>query len=117
MKNKTLNYLRTKASLIFFAIVCWFGFSIKVNSKSVRRSMYGYFNYHDWNYCTSITKVVVTENKNGLTILIETHRPGFLIGKGGSFINGLKDWIKEDLKRNDIEIDLNESKLWHNLYK
>ena len=116
MKNKTLNYLHTTACFILRVMVRYFGFKIKVDSKLVRRSMNGYFYYHEWDYQTSITKVETFETKKGLEILIETHRPGLLIGKAGVFINGLTERLKEDLKRTDIKINLQECKLWMRLY-
>ena len=116
MKNKTLNYLHTKAFFILRVMVRYFGFKIKVDSKLVRRSMNGYFYYHEWNYQTSITKVETFETKKGLEILIETHRPGLLIGKAGHFIDGMTERLKEDLKRNDIKINLQECRLWLRLY-
>lgn len=116
MKNKTLKYLHIKACFILRAMVCYFGFKIKVDSKLVRRSMKGYFYYHDWNYETLITKVETFETKKGLEILIETHRPGLLIGKAGRFIDGMTEQLKKDLKRTNIKINLQECKLWMNLY-
>jgi ribosomal protein S3 len=109
MKNKILNYLR------FFAIR-YLGFKIKVDNKKVRRSMNQYFYSNEWNYITTITKIETYETKKGLEIFIESHRVGILIGKKGSFIDGLKEWIKEDLERTDITFHLKECKLWSNLY-
>jgi ribosomal protein S3 len=77
--------------------------------------MIRYFNYHEWNYPTTITKIETFETKKGLEILIETHRPGLLIGKVGHFIDGMFERLKEDLKRNDIKIILKECKLWMRL--
>jgi ribosomal protein S3 len=116
MKNKTLNYLHTKACFILHVMVRYFGFKIKVDNKLVRRSMDGYFYYHEWNYSTQITKIEVFETKKGLEILIETHNPGLLVGKAGHFIDGMAERLKEDLKRNDIKINLKECKLWMHLY-
>jgi len=94
-------------------ILLWLGCKIKIDSKEVRRSISSYFHYWEWRYDTTITKIEVSETKKGLEILIETHRPGVLIGKAGSFIDGLKVWIKKDLEREDISINLKECKLWH----
>jgi len=112
MKNKTLNYLYTKV----YAMMRYFGFKIKINSKLVRRSMNGYSYCNEWNYQTSITKVETFETKKGLEILIETHRPELLIGKAGVFINGLTEILKKDLNRKDIKINLQQCKLWLRLY-
>jgi len=116
MKNKILNYLHNMKRFILHTMMCYFGFKIKVDSKLVRRSMNGYFHYNEWNYQTSITKVEAFETKKGLEILIETHRPAFLIGKAGVFIDGLTERLKEDLKRTDLKINLQECKLWMRLY-
>lgn len=88
-----------------------------VDSKNVRRVMIAYFHDTDSILWQSITKVECFENSKGLIIQIETHRPGLLIGKGGEFIDGIEKWIKIQLDRTDIKIDLRESKLWSNLYK
>lgn len=116
MKNRSLNYLRTKAYFILLVMVRYFGFKIKVDNKLVRRSMNSYFNCHEWNYQTTITKIETFETKKCLEILIETHRPGLLIGKAGHFIDGMTERLKEDLKRKDIKINLQECKLWMRLY-
>jgi ribosomal protein S3 len=117
MKNKNLNYLSTKAYFILLAMVRYFGFKVKVDNKLVRRSMIRYFSYHDWCYAETITKIETTESKKGLEILIETHRPGLLIGKAGVFIDGMVTHLMEDLNRDDIKINLQECKLWTRLYK
>ena len=116
MKNKTLNYLHTPPCFILRVMVRYFGFKIRVDSKLVRRSMKGYFYDHEWNNQTLITKVETFETKKGLEILIEAHRPGLLIGKAGVFIDGLTGRLKEDFKRTDIKINLQECKLWMHLY-
>ena len=85
-------------------------------NKLVRREILGYFNYHDWQYKETITKVETTETDNGLKIIIELYRPGFLIGYHGEFINGLELWLKKELNREDIAIIINECKLWSNLH-
>lgn len=98
-------------------ILIWLGYKVKVDNLKVRRAMDSYFYHHEWKYETTITKIETFETKKGLEILIETHRPGILIGKAGSFIDGLKKWIQDDIKREDIFINLKECKMWHQLYK
>lgn len=95
------------------------GFTIKVDSKQVRRLIYDYYliikEYTAFpNY---VTKVEVRESKqNGMYILIESHRVGLLIGKGGRDIDGLKEYLYKELNRKDVHVDLKECKLWHKLY-
>jgi ribosomal protein S3 len=70
----------------------------------------------DWNYYNTITQVKVFSGKPGLTVQIETHMPGVLIGKGGCFIDGLKVYLSEELNT-PVNIDLKECMLWRKLYK
>ena len=88
----------------------------EVDSKIVRRTMDTYFHSEDWPYQQTITKVETFETKKGLLIKIETHRPGLLIGTGGTFIDGLEKYLSIRLERTDITIDLKECMLWHRLY-
>ena len=87
-----------------------------VDSKNVRKSLRYYFKENNYICLEIITKVECFENSKGLIILIETHRPGLLIGKGGEDIDHLTNYLKRDLNHNDITIDVRESKLWSNLY-
>ena len=95
------------------------GFAIKVDSKQVRRLFYDYY-YIIKEYTAVpnyVTKVEVRESKlNGMSILIESHRVGLLIGKGGRDIDGLKEYLYKELNRKDVHVDLKECKLWHRLY-
>ena len=92
---------------------------IPIDSKQVRGLFYEYYfvikQYTALpNY---VTKIEVTESKiKGLTILIESHQPGLIIGKGGRDIDGFKEYLCKELNRTDIHIDLKESTLWDNLY-
>ena len=77
--------------------------------------MYLYFRYHEWEYHTTISKVVVFKQGDKVTVKIETHRPGILIGKGGVFIDGLIQRMKEETKQ-DIDISIKENLIWYSLY-
>jgi len=85
-------------------------------NKEVRKHIRGYFYYHEWSYEHTITKIETFETSKGLVIVIESHRPGLLIGRAGSFIDGLNIWLTDKLNRTDIELDVKECKLWQNLY-
>ena len=97
------------------------GCTIKVDSKQVRRLFYNYYYYYKIKEYTAlpnyVTKVEVRESKqNGMSILIESHRVGLLIGNGGNDINGFKEYLYKELNRKDVHVDLKECKLWHRLY-
>ena len=103
---------------LFYKLLLMIGFTIKVDNKEVRKLIYDYyFIIKEYtNILNYITKVEVSKSKKGVTILIESHRPGLLIGKGGKDINGFKEFLIKELKRNDVSIDLKECKLWYKLY-
>jgi len=111
MKTKFFNLIK----IAYYAILSFLNLKFKIDSKKVRRTMYQFFNIEDWSYYTSITKIDVYKEKKRLLIIVETHRPGLLIGKGGSTINALIDRLKEELKT-DVKISIRECKLWSNLY-
>lgn len=100
---------------ILNAFLSSIGLKHEVESKKYRRTIYRYFNWKDWGYATSITQLKTFKEKDKVIIMIETHRPGLLIGKGGAFIDGLKQYLISELDEN-IEIDLKECKMWHRLY-
>jgi len=87
------------------------------DTHAYRRAMYRYLHVrHVWPYMGSISSVRVIKCLNKITLIIETHRPGLLIGKGGYFIDGLQKFVEEDLNQK-IHIRIEENQVWHNLYK
>ena len=113
--------MKTKLILFLYKVIrdikLKLGYSVQIDSKQVRRIMYSFYCINEMESIpTYITKVETYESKKGLSILIETHRPGLLIGSRGRLIDALNNELKSDLKRNDITIDLKESKLWAKLY-
>lgn len=64
----------------------------------------------------SITNITSTYNSSGkLVVTITTHRPGMIIGKGGKRLNALQTWLEFDLVT-DVKVQLEESKLWKDMY-
>jgi len=110
MINKIINWIKT-------VLMNYFNLEIKVDSKSVKRSMYIYFEDNEWHYKTTITRIEVYKKKDSLRIVIETHMPGMLLGKGGRFIDGLIAFLKEDLKCENINTNINECTMWHNIWR
>lgn len=109
------DYQETKSNAFYILLACVLGWKHEVESKKYRKTIYQYFSWKDWGYETSITQIKTFKEKDKVTVMIETHRPGVLIGKAGVFIDGLKEHLNKELKEN-IEIDLRECKLWHKLY-
>ncbi len=103
---------------MFNCIKNFFAKEKQIDSKPFRKIMNGFFYTHEWKHQHSITKVEAYQSKNGdIRLLIETHKPGILIGQGGSFIDALTEELnKSFMKKQNIKIDLKECKLWHNLY-
>jgi ribosomal protein S3 len=90
---------------------------IRVKSKVIRRVMYHYFMYKNWNYVDTITQVKVYLTLRGhYLVKVTSHKPGVFIGKAGIFINGLEEHLTKELKRK-TKIYIYECKLWHKLYK
>lgn len=112
MKLRLNNRLRYS---LYAVLACILGLKYEIDSKKYRRVIHQYFYWKEWGYETSITQIKAFKKKNKVTVMIETHRPGLLIGKAGVFIDGLKKHLNKELNEN-IDIDLKECKLWHRLY-
>lgn len=109
------EYKETNSNSFYTLLACIFGLKHEIKTKKYRKEIYQYFNRKEWNYETSITKIKAFKKKDKITVMIETHRPGLLIGKAGAFIDGLKQHLNKELNEN-IEIRLEECKIWHKLY-
>jgi ribosomal protein S3 len=109
------DYKETQSSAFYIFFARLFGWKYEVKSKKYRKTLHQFFNYGDWGYETTITRIKVFKQKSKTTVQIETYRPGLLIGKGGVFINGLEKHLSEKISE-DIKISLLECKLWDKLY-
>lgn len=109
------KYKETKSNAFYTLLARILGCKYEVESKPYRKIIYQYFNYKEWSYEEHLTYVKTFKKSKKTIIEIETHRPGLLIGKAGTFINGLKQHIIDETKEN-IEIDLRECQMWHKLY-
>jgi ribosomal protein S3 len=91
--------------------------SDEIDSKPFRRHISNFFyeEYYD-RIITSFTEVKVFIKKDKYIVQITTHSPGILIGKGGSTIDSLKDWLNNGEFFLPVEIRLIESKMWYKLY-
>jgi hypothetical protein len=47
-----------------------------------------------------------------IKMIITLNRPGLLIGKGGSTLDGVEEWLNSE-KNTPVKIHIIESKLWH----
>lgn len=96
----------------------WEIFSNKEIDSRIFRRQISYYFYEDFNYdiISNITEVKVFEEKSKFILKITTHRPGILIGRGGSTIDALKNWLNNGEFSKPVEIDIQESKMWHKLY-
>jgi len=86
-----------------------------INRLKVQFKIY----FEGWDYI-HISKFEITDfdfkfKNNELIWKIILNRPGFLIGKGGRTIDGLKEYLNSSNENWNIKIDLEESKLWRSL--
>lgn len=91
--------------------------SNEIDSKMFRRYISLYF-YEDYNYevITHFTDVRVLEEKFKFVVEITTHRPGILIGRQGSTVDGLKEWLNRGEFTKPVEVSIKESKMWLKLF-
>ncbi len=82
-------------------------------SKQVRRAMRGYLEGMDSHIIRfGVTKLAVQKNDGTIYVRITTERPGLIIGKAGTTINGLQDYLT-DAFQCKIDIKLTESDIWN----
>ena len=93
--------------------------SKEIDSKPFRRILSIFYNNREHGYIvlSSITDIKVFDKGDFYSLQITTHKPGVLIGKGGHFIDEMRDFINyKDEFDKPIKIDLQESKIWLRLY-
>jgi len=94
------------------------GLEYEIDNKIFLRALSSYpYSYDaiDSTYLSHITKVWVTYKNSKTIVHIKTHRPGILIGKAGTLINSIRQYM-EELSGTVIEIDIQEEKMFSNLY-
>ena len=89
----------------------------EIDSRIFRKALIGYPYVSDSTglYIHYITKVNAFQTENGARVVIETHRPGILIGAQGEQIEGIKNYMSKKCGQN-VTIEIIESQLFQNLY-
>jgi ribosomal protein S3 len=96
----------------------FFNMEYEIDSKIFRKALvlYPYSpNSISSSYLANITKVWATQKYEKTTVHIKTHRPGILIGKAGELINEIKK-LMETMYKNSISIDIQEEKMFLDIY-
>ena len=103
--------------------------NIKLDSKLgklIRSVIYKYFNSTEESYSNNvlytIANITITRLDLNYTVIIESYRPGLIIGKGGETIDELQELIQSDVF--DIfegigisyKFNLVECTLWNKMY-
>lgn len=93
------------------------GLSHEVDNRHYRREIYCHYRDHQYGIRMRecITDIKVIKKGDSTNVVITTHRPGILIGKGGRDIDDLKLCLQEEFGQN-LEIRIVENKMWYNLY-
>lgn len=83
-----------------------------INDELVRKILYNFFSNTDKiQLAIFITNVEFKELSDQVNVIITTHRPGTLIGKGGRYIGSLAKHLTEVFSKK-TKIDIKESELW-----
>jgi len=109
------DYKETKSNVFYTFLASVFGWKYEIESKKYRNEIQSYFEWKQWTRKEYITSIRTFKVRDKTIIEIETYGIGYLIGKSGQFIDGLRDHMFEELEE-DIKIDLFECKMWENLY-
>lgn len=92
---------------------------IEIDNKIFRKALYQFpYNSADstGSYLYNIVSVKAYKRENQPVLVeIETHLPGYLIGKAGWQIKGIKE-LMEYYCKEEVEIFLKETDLFQNLY-
>ncbi len=75
-----------------------------------------YFILTEFSYKETVSAIRGFKHKDVTIMLVETHRPGLIIGKGGRYMNAFIEFIKEEHDI-DLKLELVENELFFQLYK
>jgi ribosomal protein S3 len=116
MTSKHNQKIKVFLNLIYIFFANLFGRKHEIDSKKYRKAIYQFLKFNDAEYqCQLISYVKVFKHKEKIILEIETHRPGLLIGKAGTFIDNLQKFVELETNQK-IKIDLRENKTWFKLY-
>lgn len=81
--------------------------------KTIAFLLSEFFEKEDWPYKYYISYIeLMYETETNVRIMIQMHRPGLLIGKGGSFLDKLEKRLEKYYKKK-VDIYIEENPLWY----
>lgn len=97
--------------------------SEEIDSKEYRKWIYLYLQNSYGNklahLCNYITDIKVYTHFGVITVVIETHKPGLIIGVNAEVIDGLESFVRRRMEfdEGEFRILVEDSKLFKELFK
>lgn len=104
MKNKVLIFILARV----------FKIRVKINDLDIRRWIMS-SSYSLPVDPSEITNVKIFQKGKRYEVIIQSHRPGLIIGKKGSLFDALKVYLN-DISPYPLDLKIKEDRLWVNLY-
>ena len=117
--KKIMNTLaQFKQWILFVVIVRIFNGKLLVDNREIKKYIYLFYKDDNFytNMCETITAVKFYKTRGKYIVKITTYRPCLIIGKAGADIDNLKEFINRDFFNLPVTIELEECKMWFNLY-
>jgi ribosomal protein S3 len=83
---------------------------IKLNNL-IKRVIYNFYLNNNQKVLSTITNISFEDSKDNLKLVIETHRPGLIIGKQAKFVLSLVNSLK-DVFEKKINVDVKQTNFW-----
>lgn len=83
----------------------------EVDNTPYRKLLGNFFFLNKWKWKFTISNVTAYDSNKKVTLVIETTKPGLLVGKNGHFISRLKVYLEDKLDK-EVELKIKENKIW-----
>jgi len=90
----------------------WLRLWIDKNEFAVKDSIRHHCHYEDIIYENwDVTNIKVKTRRKFIVVTIYAQRPGLVIGRGGETINGIEQWLNDDMGK-PVKVKIVETDIW-----